>query len=327
MEDQILHWAALEFAPWRGVRLDGLARRQRSIAAASPSIFLFHAADGQVAFEAKPGADPLHLQRAELYRAFFERTIRDFAVDARGSFLIGVHDRGHSRYDVPVFEYQKQRGADTMLLPDVDLLAMGFLADECFEDGVAFADKKDEAIFVGSTTGGIISAATVHTLEHPRLRAAVYFKDKPGITFELPVIVQCDSPETEALVAALDVGGRRRTWAEQFCYKYLLSIDGNGANCSRVALALRSHSLLVKYNSPWQLFYFHGLEAWHHYLPVRRDDDVVAILGRGEDTAARDATIVANANAFAREYISEQSCRRFTADLLRQYFAQFDSLA
>ncbi|ARR53666.1 hypothetical protein HY78_09670 [Rhizorhabdus wittichii DC-6] len=323
--EAIDHWAALETAPWRGVAMEGIDRRLRALVAESPSIFLFHAEGGRIGFESKPGADPIHLQRAGLYRAFIERALRDFDVPARGSFAIGVHDRSHSRYDVPVFEYQKQRGASTMLLPDVDLLAMDFLGGADFVDPVSFADKRDEAIFVGSTTGGIITADTVRTLGHARLRAAMYFKDKPGICFELPAIVQCDSPETEAMVAALGLGDRRREWAEQLSCKYLLSIDGNGANCSRVALALHSNGVLVKYNSPWQLFYFHGLEAWRHYLPVRQDADVVAIVAQARDAVERDAAISMEAGRFARDHLSEAACGRYVAAVMRHYFAWFGS--
>lgn len=271
----------------------------------------------------KPGAAPIHLDRAELYRGHIERTVRQFGIEACGSFLVGVHDRSHGRYDLPVFEFQKQRGASTMLLPDIDLLTSNFFQGDAFRDPVAAEDKRIEAMFVGATTGGIITAEIVRTLQHPRLRAAVFFKAQAKVTFDLPVIVQCDSPETEALVAALGVSGRRRAWDEQFPCKYLLSIDGNGANCSRVAIALRSRSVLVKYNSAWQLFYFHGLEAWHHYLPVRRDDDVLTILAQAPQTEARDAAIVARAQRFAHDHLSDQACGRYSADLLRRYFAQF----
>jgi hypothetical protein len=319
--DAIRQWAALEIAPWRGVAIDDVGRRLHALAAESPSIFLFHSADGRIAFDPKPGAAPLHLERAERYRAFIERALRDHAVAGRGSFAIGVHDRSHSRFDAPLFEYQKQRGASSLLLPDVDLLAMDFLRDDGFQDRVAFADKREEAIFVGSTTGGVITADTVRTLDHARLRAAVYFRDRPGISFELPVIVQCDSPETEEMVAALRLGHGRKEWAEQLPCKYLLSMDGNGANCSRVALALRSNSVLVKYNSPWLLFYFRGLEAWHHYLPARRDDDVVTIVEQAAATRVRDAAIAVESARFARDHLSEAACACYTAELMRHYFA------
>lgn len=321
--DLISHWAALEIAPWRGTVVENIEARLRALAANSPSIFLFHVDDGCVAFEAKPGADPLYQRRAELYSGFIGQVLRDFGVQARGSFAVGVHDRSHSRYDAPVFEYQKQRGASSILLPDVDLLAMDFLTGADFRDPVTFAAKRDEAIFVGSTTGGIITPDIVRTLDHARLRAAVFFKDKPGITFELPVIVQCDSAEAEAMVAALGLGSRRREWAEQLPCKYLVSMDGNGANCSRVAVALRSNSVLVKYNSAWQLFYFRGIEPWRHYLPVRRDDDVVTIIGQARNARVRDAAIAGESAQFARDYLSEAACGRYTAELMRRYFELF----
>lgn len=297
--------------------------RLRAIASNSAAIFLFHINSGGIDFEAKLGADPLYLQRAELYRDYIARCVYNYAIDARGFFAIAVHDRGPSRFDAPVFEFQKQRGAATMLLPDVDLLAASNLASVGHDDPIGFEDKLEEAIFVGATTGGIISADMVRELRHPRLRAGVYFRDKPRITFELPSIVQCDSAETVALIAALGLGNRRRSWPDQLRCKYLLSMDGNGATCSRVAIALQSNSVLVKYNSPWQLFYFHGLEAWRHYLPVRGDRDVETIVEYSAETRSRDREIAERSMSFARSAISDAACERYTAELLRHYFSQF----
>ncbi|KKC26172.1 glycosyl transferase family 90 [Sphingomonas sp. SRS2] len=319
------HWAEHEFAPWRDVEKPrDLALRLRAIAAASPSIYLLEPTGGGLRPVAKPGADPLMAERADLYGDFLSGVVRDFAIEPRSPLLIGVHDRGAPRSDVPLFEYQKQRGSGTMLLPDVDLLTMGFMEDSACIDPIAFDDKLAQAIFVGATTGGIITADMVATLAHPRLRAAAFFADKPGVTFELPLIVQCDTPETANSIAMLGFGSRRRTWSEQLDYRYLLSMDGNGATCSRVARALASCSVLVKYASAFELFYFRGLEAWRHYLPVRRDDDVLAILAQADATRERDRAIARRSETFARHYLSRESCATYTAALLGHYFGWID---
>lgn len=323
VKDRLGDWAQREFAAWDGVRIDDLDRRLTGLAAEDEAVFLFEIADGRVSCADKPHALPLYRQRAELYRAFLGQAVAQAGIAGSGRLAIALADRGASRHGLPVFEYQKQRGAASMLLPDVDLLATGFFAGESYRDTTPFADKRPEAIFIGATTGGLLTAEKVDALDHPRLNAAVYFRDEPGVTFELPEIVQCDGPATEAKVRALGLGSERRAWADHFAYRYLLSIDGNGANCSRVALGLHGQGVLAKYNSPYLLFYFHGLEPWRHYLPVRRHDDVLALLAQAGEAEQRDAAIARRSTAFARAYLSETACLHYTADLLGRYLATF----
>lgn len=318
--DSLVDWAELEFAPWRGVRPGDLIERLRAFASHWPNVYMFEPVDGMLAPIAKPGADPMLVGRTESYRDYLAAVLHDAEIRPTAPIAIGLHDVGAPHLDLPLFEFQKVRGSGTMLLPDVDLLAMDFMDDADCIDPIAFEDKRDAAIFVGATTGTIITAAMVTRLSHPRLRAAAFFRDKPGVTFELPVIVQCDSPETEALIAALDLGQQRRGWAEQLSYRYLLSMDGNGATCSRVARSLVSNGVLVKYASPHELFYFRGLQAWRHYLPVRRDEDVLTILAQSDAARERDHAIARRSAAFARDHLSREACGRYTAALLRRYF-------
>ncbi len=305
------------------MRIGDLGPRLEALAAADETVFLFDIAAGEVRLAPKPGAHDVLSGRAEYYRAFLESCVRAEGIARSGRLAIALADRSASRYSLPLFEYQKQRGAPSMLLPDVDLLAYGFFAGDAWHDPIPFAEKRAEAIFVGATTGGILTVDKVRALDHPRLAAAVYFRDKPGVTFELPLIVQCDRAETEAMVEALGLGSARREWPEHFAFRYLLSMDGNGANCSRVALGLGGQGVLAKYNSPFLLFYFHGLEPWRDYLPVRRHDDVLALLAQAEEAGDRDTGIARRSTAFARDHLSEAACRYYTAALLDRYLAAF----
>jgi hypothetical protein len=316
----MVDWAAREFAAWNGLRLRGLDDSLWQLAQSDDSLFLFDLGTAGVRCHDKPSASPLHRTRQALYRGFLERVLDRAELDGQRTIAISLADRSASRHGLPVFEYQKQRGAPSLLLPDVDLLATGFFAGPDYVDPVGFEEKRPEALFVGATTGGRLTADIVRSLEHPRLRAAMFFRDKPGVTFELPQIVQCDTEETVALIASLGLGSRRRPWSDHHAYRYLLSIDGNGANCSRVALGLRGQGVLMKYNSPYQLFYFYGLDAWRHYLPVRRDDDVMALLDQSAEAVDRDRRIAEDSAAFARDHLNEAACAEYTAALLSLYF-------
>lgn len=81
--------------------------------------------------------------------------------------------------------------------------------------------------------------------------------------------------------------------------------------------------MLVKYNSAWQLFYFYGLDAWRHYLPVRRDEDVLTLVEQSADAVERDRAVAERSADFARSHLSEAACTHYSAALLSLYFTNF----
>lgn len=328
MGDMIAHWAALELAPWDGFAVDRetLETELRAVVAAAPSIFLVRIDDGEVTLEDKAPGDAFEAvlaYRAGLYAAFLRDALEGFGVKGRGVLALDVEDLGRSRFPVPVFTFQKRRGANTVLLPDIDLIENRWFIREP-ADAVPYDDRLPAAVFVGATTGNpLLTAAHVRGGRNQRLRSAVFFKDHPDVVFELPLIVQHDSAETLALIEALDVRGRRRDWAEQSRYRYMLSMDGNGATCSRVWRALLGQGVLVKYNSPHLLYYFHGLEPWLHYLPVMEDEDVLTLLGDAPRHEAQHRAIASRSAAFARDFLSRPQMLRYTARLVGAWLARF----
>ncbi|MBU3077146.1 glycosyl transferase family 90 [Sphingomonas quercus] len=321
-------WAALELAPWTGfaVGREALEAELRAAAAAAPSIFLVHIADGAVAIEEKPSGsahDAVLAYRASLYADFLRDALAGFAVKGRGVLALDVEDLGRPRHSVPVFTFQKRRGANTILLPDVDLIGNHWYirdpADACDYD-----DRLPAAVFVGATTGNpMLTAAHVREGRNQRLRSAVFFKNHPAVRFELPIIVQHDTPETLAMIEALGVQGEPRDWAEQSRYRYMLSMDGNGATCSRVYRSLLGSGVLVKYNSPYLLYYFHGLEPWVHYLPAIDDDCVLALLDEAGRHDALHRAIAARSTQFARDYLTRPQMLRYAARLVGAWLTQF----
>jgi hypothetical protein len=156
-----------------------------------------------------------------------------------------------------------------------------------------------------------------------RLRASVFFKNRPEVTFVLPNIVQYDTLDTKVLIESLGVSSQRKTWQEQFASRFILSIDGNGATCSRVAIALHSRSVLMKYTSVNQLYYFHGMVPWRHFIPVRSNHDVIQVVRSASTFAERNARIAAESRAFAQASLSRMGVLRYSATILARYLALF----
>ena len=273
--DQIMAaWALEQIAPWllrddRPVEIsDELARLNASV----PYVYLFEISQGCARLLAKPeeyrgqGYD-LGLGRAQLYQSWLTDVTAELCPDLTTTIAIYVNDAALSDPRVPVFSFQKPQGNLSLLLPDVDLLWNQF---EVLEDENKYFEKKPRAVFAGSTSGGFITVSSI--LENrpiPRIRAAVFFRGNEDVIFKLPVVVQHEGEHVVDLLRSLDVGvGERMSWPEQLKYRFLLSMDGNGATCLRVAAGLASNSVLVKYESRHQLYYFSGLQPWAHFLPV-----------------------------------------------------------
>jgi hypothetical protein len=60
---------------------------------------------------------------------------------------------------LPTFCFQKVDGMTQILLPDIDFLANTFYVNDEFRDDIDYSENTCSAIFVGGTTGTIITRA------------------------------------------------------------------------------------------------------------------------------------------------------------------------
>ena len=326
--DRLTGWALAQLAAWSNApapELEALRAQLAQLEAAFPSIFLFDFGAGYVSLRRKSrrheddaSAGEL-LRRAELYLRLFRHVTTGFGLDFSFPLAIDVDDHPLDESGAPLFAFQKRAKSPLILLPDVDLLATDYLLLPDFDDSLAFEEKLDAAVFVGATTGADVTRDVVQTLSMPRLRAAVFFRDVPDVTFHLPKIVQYDSEDTVAMIRALGVTGVPLSWRQQFAYRYLLSMDGNGATCSRVAIALNSCSVLIKYASDFQLFYFDGLESGRNFLSVSTDQDVLDAVAFFREHPSQAAAIAQAGRRFAQEHLSRLPVMTYVACLLDGY--------
>ena len=231
-----------------------------------------------------------------------------------------VNDAPISNADAPVFAFQKPAGANTVLIPDVDFLHSNFYIPPDYRDHTPYPEKMDRAIFAGSTTGGrTITTQDVLELAIPRLRAGVFFKDSDQVDFRIPRIVQCETAAVAEMIGELGIDNRHCSWPEQFQHRFILSMDGNGATCSRVVIGLLSQAALVKYDSPCLLYYFGALVPWQHYIPVAEDADVEAVVNAERRHPMIFASIATAGTDFARRYLGREGVCAYTAELLHLY--------
>lgn len=340
-ESVMMSWCAKELFYWQSNQIDihKVLDKYDLFNKTSESFFIFHFHNGSVSIADKPDLKGQELQaknfaqiqgasqiRAWCYYRLFS-TVAPFIKTRRGFLgmdMQDVYDPCH--HEFPVFCFQKDPQEHGILIPDIDFLLphYRFYTTQEVNDSIPYNEKLNKAVFVGSTTGCTHKRESVKTLNNPRLNAGVYFRDNPEVDFYLPNIVQCDTPETEAAIRALGLGnGKFMDWHEQFKYRFLISMDGNGATCSRVAIALKSNSVLLKYHSPKQLFYFSSLIPWLHYIPIKNHSEVAQVIAM-ERAVPGYFRYIANAGAgFSSNFLCIDSIFTYTANLLKSYFDLF----
>jgi len=329
LEVAIRSWCLAELALWRARHLtyaDICAEYQR-LNETRPWCFIFQIRDGQVSIADKPPDLPSNresLHRARLYLKFIQETVSAHKLDVESRFLIEVSDGGHRSDAAPVFVFQKQPASNAVLFPDFDFLGGNFYVEGDVVDRFDYLQKTPTAMFVGSTSGAINTEKVVRTLASPRLRAAEYFRNSQDVRFVLPVIVQCDTKATEDLLREMGYGrGERVPWKLQMMNRFIISMDGNGATCSRVAIALKSNSVLLKYHSPHMLYYFSHLVPWKHYIPIAADGDIDGIVQMEKNDPGTFRFIADQGRAFAGRYLTKEAVSNYAAELIRYHAQSF----
>ncbi len=324
----IWSWAAREIAPWfAGPRdRDSVYDRLTALAVTSPAMMAFRIQHGEVEQIGKRRSvaarvDTLSRDRADSYQAMFQEALVRFAPELDVLVCLSIADGAHPADDLPTFAFQKPRGRPVMLLPDIDFLISHYYEDPNYIDTLSYNEKRDHAVFAGGTTGrGVVTEEKVRGRALPRLHAAAHFHGNPDVTFRLPTLCQTESPEVDRLLMELPYcGGPTLSWSEQRAEKFLISMDGNGATCSRVAVALKSNSVLLKYESPHVLYYFAGLAPWTHYVPIAKHEDVNAAVALERDEPGFFAPVAANGRSFAETYLTRENVLFYTAALLSLY--------
>jgi hypothetical protein len=136
--------------------------------------------------------------------------------------------------------------------------------------------------------------------------------------------VQTSTPEAQRILEEMPFcRGQRVSWKQQLLYRFLISVDGNGATCSRVALALHSNSVLLKYDSDDLLYYFQGLQPWLHYIPISREQDVEHVFEAERWAPGALETVAAQGRAFAARFLTRAATTAYMAQLLQLYAGCF----
>ncbi len=257
------------------------------------------------------------LKRALLYRAFIEKTLRRSKVETAFDFALDVNDFPEDAADLPIFSFQKVRGAHNPLLPDVDFFQSKWYQHD--HDGLPYEEKTNSACFVGSSTGAWLGVDEIRNQQTPRLRAAAYFCGNPRVLFRIANAVHCLSEEAKALLMSQPYFSSQVSWEEQLRHRFLISMDGNGAACSRLVKGFRSNSAVIKYDSPYELYYFPALRTGADYLLAEKDEDVERFVETEAASPGAFKEVAQSGRRFAERYLTIGSVMGYTARLLNAF--------
>ncbi|MCX7099439.1 MAG: glycosyl transferase family 90 [Methylococcales bacterium] len=321
---------ASEFIYWKSRNLQphNVVTRLHELSETYTFFYLIKIQDGYVSLVEKNNAGKLAAMRIEFYLDFFRKVIHKMQIHQNMIFGICVADREIKDCNVPTFSFQKDIFENGFLLPDIDFLDLDFYKDNRFNfDEKEFCQKKNSAIFVGSTTGApyldgvgrFYDKDTIIKGLIPRVNSALYFKESEIVNFYLPSIVQSKDNEARDYLKNLGFGDDIRiSYQDQFKHKFIISMDGNGATCSRVALTLKHKSILLKYDSDSILFYFKKLVPFYHYIPIKQNCDIENIVTI-ENNHELFSYIIKNANDFYEKNLTENALIEYTGSLLYFY--------
>ena len=322
----IWSWARRETAPWqfRGLNETIVGAELENLNNTDERAYIFDISLGNVSFWPKPD----HLKekerfqytfRADLYKAFLQDVVDLWVPDIEVRFCMSMCDGWINNNVLPTFTYQKP-GGQCICLPDPDCLSENFYEAAKYRDPASFLDKRCSAVFYGSTSGALIDEEMARARSLPRLHAAEYFSAWTNVEFMLPNICQYENEGVLQILKGLPFcGGSGATWRQQLEHKFLISIDGNGATCSRVAVALHSNSILMKYDSIYRLYYFDGLQPWRHYLPIPNHEYVLHAIDAEKKHPGSMMRIAEEGRKFAKTYLNREATEIYTAATLLLY--------
>ncbi len=259
------------------------------------------------------------LKRAMLYRTFIEAVLRRATADHCFDLALDVTDLPEDSSELPIFSFQKKRGTHNLLLPDVDFFHSKWYRKE--HDALSYETKTNTACFVGSSTGDWHTVESIRQRVSPRLRMADYFHGHPQVRFQIASAAQCLTDEAKTYLMQQRYFCSFVSWEEQLRHRFLIVMDGNGATCSRLVKGLMSNSVVIKFNSPHELYYFSALEPGHDHLLVNTEQDLERIVEREATHPGAFKAVAQQGQEFAAKYLTAGSVMDYTALLLQSFAA------
>jgi hypothetical protein len=316
-------WCEIELEKWKKENIDSSKTKLlfNKINEQSASIFIVDIENATATLRPKKAdliIDPGWAWRPAKYRDLIQAAVDRSNWPISCSLAIDVADLPDSSFDFPKFSFQKMTGSPNILLPDPDFFVFDWYL---YSPDAIPTEKKKGAVFAGSSTGVLeLTKSKIIDLEAERLKLAAALIGHPDIQFKITNAVQCDTAETEKFLRSQPYFSNEViNWADQLKWKFIISVDGNGACCSRVLQTLLSKSILLKSNSNSILYYFHGMKPFEHYIPFSHISELELIVKLEKAKCFDLRRMIRSANKFSGRFLSREAVIAYTGLLIESY--------
>ena len=255
----------------------------------------------------------MHREFAITNRRIIEQYFEKINYDSQLLLDICLHDavgqhQNNTKWPHSILGFSKYKEDTTnALIPD--LYAMqnyrGML-DANLSDNLSTMKKLNRLLFIGASSG------PANTELNPRIQLCRYAKTKPWIDAYISSIVNFD---TETADTFTDVMHKPMSIPEQQTYRHLVVIDGNTVCWDRLPWILASQSVCWLHDTTDECWYYHFLKPWVHYIPFNLEN-LEETWNKVKDDNGLILKIVANANEFVQDYLSERGHGLYCLSLL-----------
>jgi len=267
--------------------------------------------------------------RVEIVLDFF----RDLAKQERlpdSDILVSIRDSLHQRdlvdTDVPILAFasdsESVRLGRVMLIPDFEAMqnhSSLFKKMDAEAKKTPWEQKKEEFFWRGSSTGYGNSPIKENNMDElPRARLVRYSQLNPDlIDAGFTQYVQFKSVEVQQKFANKYPLVKWISPESSLSYRYLIDIDGNSSNYTRMAWSLYSGSVLVKYKSDQLQWYYEELKADEHYIAIDDLSELASLTQRYPDAKLKQISM--NAKIFAKKVFSKDAMKLYVEKLLQSH--------
>lgn len=181
---------------------------------------------------------------------------------------------------------------------------------------IPWSEKKNKAIFRGSSTGAGVTENT-----NKRLKALEIANANPSLLdVELSWNLRPRKYEGEKYLQTIERTEyppiHKLSLQEQSEYKYILNIEGHVA-AYRLSYELSSGSVILLVESEWKMWYQYKLKPYFHYIPVKSDlSDLIKQIKWCILNDDQCKQIAENAKHFYKKFLGPQGILDFCQKLL-----------
>ena len=194
------------------------------------------------------------------------------------------------------------------------------------DDNILWQNKKNIAIFRGSSTGSGVTFETNQRLKVSYLSYNNKIDKNDGLPFLNAGITSWNSRIKKIMgspkLQSIDISKipfslvPYMTYEEQCEYKYILHIDGH-VSAFRLSTLFSSNSLILIVESEWKSWISELIKPYVHYVPIKKDlSDIYSQISWCKNNDDKCKEISSNAKVFYEKYLQKDGVLDYMQKLL-----------